>query len=215
MLHYKAACAAGVSIKDSLVLETYSEYIHLFLSKKGLSNRPCPGEHHFVSAYLVPKLFSINQRIPDYINPDGTKGIIGDVVYYKDHEHQFGIEVKLGIIRLTKGEFNEWIVNTDETKWPHTFIGIGTKGIAMCSWKEFRNAYIKSVREKDPKWKPETLTDGYGPMKSVNVLLSILPLSKCHLLGVDVEDYKRKESIFLEALEREVTAKKTVLPTID
>ena len=59
------------------MLETYSEYIHLFLSKKGLSNRPCPGEHHFVSAYLVPKLFSINQRIPDYINPDGTKGILG------------------------------------------------------------------------------------------------------------------------------------------
>ena len=73
-------------------------------NKKELANRPCPGEHHFVSAYLVPKLFSINQRIPDYINPDGTKGIIGDIVYYQDHEHQFGIEVKFHIASRSNAE---------------------------------------------------------------------------------------------------------------
>ncbi len=82
--------------------------------------------------------FQLNQRVPDYINPDGTKGIIGDIVYYKDHEHQFGIEAKLGNIRLTKGEFNEWVVNTDTARWPHAFIGIGTLGIGLCSWAEFR-----------------------------------------------------------------------------
>ncbi|MBK9595448.1 MAG: hypothetical protein IPO57_08850 [Rhodocyclales bacterium] len=101
------------------MLNTYSEYIDRYLSKSGLSKRPCPGEHHFVSAYLVPRLFKLNQRVPDYINPDGTKGIIGDIVYYKDHEHQFGIEAKLSTIRLTRGEFNEWVVTTDPSRWPH------------------------------------------------------------------------------------------------
>ena len=140
-----------------------------------LANRPCPGEHHFVSAYLLPRLFSLNKRIPDYINPDGTKSIIGDVVYYKDHEHQFSIEAKLGTIRLTKSEFNEWIVSSDQSCWPHAFIAIGTKGIGFCSWEDFRTTYISSVREKNPTWSPAIIDGGYGPQKSVNLLLSKLP----------------------------------------
>ena len=186
------------------MLNTYSEYIDLFLSKKGLKHRPCPGEHHFVSAYLVPKLFSINRRVPDYINPDGTKGIIGDIVYYQDHEHHFGIEVKLGTVRLTKGEFNAWIVNTDTDKWPHLFIGIGTNGIALCSWGEFRDSYISSIQEKDPNWEPVILTDGYGPMKSMNVLLLKLPQNKCHFLGRTVEEANHREEVFMESLKYEI-----------
>ena len=186
------------------MLKTYSEYINLFLSKKGLKDRPCPGEHHFVSAYLVPRLFSINQRVPDYINPDGTKGIIGDIVYYKDHKHQFGIEAKLGTIRLTKGEFNAWIFNMDPTRWPHTFIAIGTDGIALCSWRDFRSAYISSIQEKDPSWEPVPLSKGYGPMKSVNVFLSKLSKEKCHLVGKTDSEAEQLENLFMEALRSEV-----------
>ncbi len=193
-----------LAVKGNSVLNSYSEYIDHYLSKSGLGNRPCPGEHHFVSAYLVPRLFELNERIPDYINPDGTKGIIGDVVYYKDHEHQFGIEAKLGTIRLTKGEFNNWIVNEDHTLWPHTFIGIGISGVGLCSWSEFRDAYISSVVEKDKNWIPQLLGKGYGPMKSVDKLFSKLPDGKYFPKGNDENECLELEASFIDALGREV-----------
>ena len=186
------------------MLNTYSEYIDRYLSKSGLSKRPCPGEHHFVSAYLVPRLFKLNQRVPDYINPDGTKGIIGDIVYYKDHEHQFGIEAKLGTIRLTKGEFNEWVVNSDHSRWPHTFIGIGTTGIGLCSWVEFRAAYISAVAENNNGWVPNLLSEGYGPMKSVNTLLPKLPNGKFFRKGANPKESVDLEATFIEALRKEI-----------
>lgn len=185
------------------MLNTYSEYIDRYLSKSGLRERPCPGEHHFVSAYLVPRLFKLNQRVPDYINPDGTKGIIGDIVYYKAHEHQFGIEVKLGTIRLTKGEFNEWVVNTDSSRWPRTFIGIGTTGIGLCSWAEFRAAYISAVAGNND-WVPSSLSEGYGPMKSVNMLLLKLPNGKFFRKGANPKESADLEAAFIEALGKEI-----------
>ncbi len=183
------------------MLNTYTEYIDLYLNKSGLSNRPCPGEHHFVSVYLVPRLFGLNQRVPDYINPDGTKGIIGDVVYYKDQEHPFGIEVKLGTIRLTKGEFNEWIVNEDTSRWPQTFVGIATDGIAVCSWLDFRTAYIESVKEKDNSWSPTHITEGYGPMKSVNLIFAKLGNDKFFRKAENFEQAKILEKSFIESLK--------------
>ena len=195
------------------MLNTYSEYIDRYLSTSGLSKRPCPGEHHFVSAYLVPRLFALNQRVPDYINPDGTKGIIGDIVYYKDHEHQFGIEAKLGTVRLTKGEFNNWIVNEDSSLWPHTFIAIGTTGMCLCSWAEFRAAYIASVVEKSKSWTPRPINKGYGPMKSVNTLLLKLPAGKVFRKGASVAEYAELETAFIQALGRELTANNCLKPT--
>lgn len=186
------------------MLNTYSEYIDRYLSKSGLSKRPCPGEHHFVSAYLVPRLFKLNQRVPDYINPDGMKGIIGDIVYYKDHEHQFGIEAKLDTVRLTKGEFNEWVVNTDPSRWPHTFIGIGTSGIGLCSWAEFRAAYISAVVENNKNWVPSSLSKGYGPMKSVNTLLPKLPDGKFFRKAATKKESDDLEASFTEALKKEI-----------
>ena len=186
------------------MLNTYSEYIDRYLSKSGLSNRPCPGEHHFVSAYLIPRLYKLNQRVPDYINPDGTKGIIGDIVYYKDHEHQFGIEAKLETIRLTKGEFNEWVVNTNSARWPHTFIGIGTTGIGLCSWTEFRTAYISAVTENKKGWIPSSISEGYGPMKSVNSLFPTLPTGKFFRKGASPKESAELEDSFIQALEKEI-----------
>jgi hypothetical protein len=132
----------------------------------GLNGATSPGEHHFVSAYLIPKLFAINGIVPDYINPDGTKEIIGDVVYFIDGVHNFGIEVKFQTIRLTKNEFNSWIVNEDTSDHPELFIGIGTEGVIILSWHEFRNAYIKSAGITNL----EPIIKGYGPQKSVNTL---------------------------------------------
>lgn len=153
------------------MIATYSEYLRRFLLPECLDGHPCPGEHHFVCVYLIPLLFEINRRVPDYINPDGTKGIIGDVTYYEDGEHQFGIEVKLGTVRLTKGEFNAWIVEENESLWPHLYVGIGLTGISVCSWRDFRSAYISAVREKHGEaWKPKQLDSGYGPTKNVDVL---------------------------------------------
>jgi hypothetical protein len=186
------------------VLRTYSEYIDLYLSKSGLSIRPCPGEHHFVSAYLIPRLFELNQRVPDYINPDGTKGIIGDIVYYRDHEHEFAIEAKLGTVRLTKGEFNEWIVNTDTSLWPHMFIGVGKTGIGLCSWAEFRKAYIAAVKEKDKDWIPSLIAEGYGPMKSVNKIFPKLPPGKFFRKGANLEESAKLEEALIEAMKNEI-----------
>ena len=88
------------------MISTYTNYIDRYMINSGLNGATSPGEHHFVSAYLIPKLFAINGIVPDYINPDGTKKIIGDVVYFRDGAHHFGIEVKFQTIRLTKNEFN-------------------------------------------------------------------------------------------------------------
>lgn len=186
------------------MINTYSDYIKLYLHKSGLGDRPCPGEHHFVSAYLIPRLYGINQRVPDYINPDGTKGIVGDVVYYKDNEHHFGIEAKLNVIRLTKGEFNNWIVNTDGQQWPDTFIGIGTSGIGICSWAEFRLAYIAAVGRTDAGWTPRVISRGYGPMKSVNKLFSELSYGKFYRLGASEKETIQLEESFMEALRTEI-----------
>ncbi|HEY8009711.1 MAG TPA: hypothetical protein VIE67_01780 [Rudaea sp.] len=186
------------------MLKTYSEYIDSYLSTSGLNERPCPGEHHFVSAYLVPRLFKLNQRIPDYINPDGTKGVIGDIVYYKDHKHQFGIEAKLGTIRLTKGEFNDWVVREDSSRWPRTFIGISTTGVGLCPWAEFREAYVASIKEKSKKWTLDLIAEGYGPTKSIDLLFDKLPTGRVFRKGTTLEQSERLEASFIKALKSEV-----------
>jgi|WetSurMetagenome_2_1015567.scaffolds.fasta_scaffold111283_1 hypothetical protein len=186
------------------MLKTYTDYIDRYLSKPGLGQRPCPGEHHFVSSYLIPRLYALNQRVPDYINPDGMKGIIGDVVYYNDQEHQLGIEVKLKKIRLTKREFNAWVVAADSSRWPHTFIGIGTKGIGICSWSNFRQAYIESVQERDDGWQPVDIQKGYGPGKEVNVLLPKLGPDRHFNKGSSPEESMALELSFMSALKSEI-----------
>jgi len=116
-------------------------------------------------------MFVITGLLPDYINPDGTKSILGDVVYYKDGQHHFGVEVKLGTARLTKREMNEWIVSEDEALWPCVFVGVGSTGVAVSDWRSFRSAYLLAVRQKAPYWNPVKLDAGYGPQKAVDELV--------------------------------------------
>lgn len=111
------------------MIGTYSDYIDEFIKRPATEGRPIPGEHHFVSTYLLPRIFEIRGAVPEYINPDGTKAVIGDVVYYDNGSHQHGIEVKLGVIRLTSAEYNRWIVWGNTSARPETFVGIGEKGL--------------------------------------------------------------------------------------
>lgn len=135
-----------------------------------MGGKQCPGEHHFVSIFLVPLLYSINRIVPDYVNPDGTKKLIGDVIYFKDGAHHYGIEVKLGTVRLTREEFNGWIVAEVENKRPDVFIGVGMSGLLVLTWKEFRELYVGAVRAREPSWEPKRIESGYGPLKRVDVL---------------------------------------------
>ncbi|WP_143434317.1 hypothetical protein [Hydrogenophaga sp. H7] len=188
-----------------IMVPTYSEYIQRYVVRHKKGVRPPPGEHHFVAAYLVPKLFEISRRVPDYINPDGTKSIIGDVVYYQDEEHHLGLEVKLGTIRLTKREFNEWIVGGERARWPEVFVGVGKSGIAISSWLEFRVAYIKSVVTKDNDWVPREIGTGYGPQKSVDELMPHLG-EECRFKPAPQGQEQEYEARFLAVLRGHIEA---------
>jgi hypothetical protein len=147
------------------VIPTYSEYIHRFLPRRGK-----PGEHHFVAVYLLPKVMKIYDCVPDYVNPDGTKKIIGDIVYYKDGQHHFGIEAKLEEIRLTAAEFNNWILLTNSAKHPDVFVAIGTRGLILQTWSRFRAVYCGLKQELLPL--NPLPSKKYAPQLGVNALIN-------------------------------------------
>ena len=184
------------------MISSYCEYIDRYVRRKSKSAPPAPGEHHFVSAYLVPKLYAINGKVPDYINPDGTKAILGDVVYYQNGKHHFAIEVKLGTVRLTKREFNEWIVSTDSGNWPDLFIGVGRSGVSLATWGEFRGAYIAAIRTKVHGWAPLEISSGYGPMKGVDELPPHLPNGTWFQFATSATEASEREAKFTTALRR-------------
>src|SRR5258708_4886917 len=109
---------------------------------------------------------------PDYVNPDGTKKIIGDIVYYKDGQHHFGIEAKLKGIRLTAAEFNNWIYLSNSAKHPDVFVAVGTRGLILQAWSRFRAVYrglkqsLLPLNPLPPK--------RYAPQLGVNALISHL-----------------------------------------
>jgi len=180
------------------MIGSYTEYIERFMTDKGRGSLKAPGEHHFVAAYLLPRLLIVNQLVPDYINPDGRKEIAGDIVYFKNGDHHLGIEVKFGTIRLTKNEFNSWIVGEDSSEHPEVFIGIGTAGIIILSWHDFRKAYLASAHITVPK--PVTV---YGPQKSINVLFQVGQEEKGYLpKGRDESEAQEYEHKFLQLLQQ-------------
>jgi hypothetical protein len=187
------------------MVPTYSDYIRRYIHRKSTSSPPSPGEHHFVATYLLPKLYEINGLIPDYVNPDGMKSIIGDVVYYQDEQHHFGIEVKLGTVRLTRREFNDWIVSEDPTGWPSLFLGVGRKGIALSTWSDFRTSYTASVVAKNPGWVASVIRDGYGPMKGVDELAEYLGKSQWFAIA-EAAAATESELLFTTALRSRIEA---------
>ena len=131
------------------MIRGFNEYIDRYICKRELNGLKDPGEHHFVAVYLLPKLFALNGIVPDYVNPDGTKAIRGDIVYFRDDRHYLGLEAKLSTIRLTANEFNNWIVSPAYSNHPQVFIGVGTKGLVVQTWRRFRATYIKMIGPKN------------------------------------------------------------------
>ena len=116
---------------------TLSEY-----KKRYFDPKKCiPGEHHFVAVYLLSKF----RRIPDYVNPDGTKGVCGDIVFENgDGKKRFSIEVKIGKTSFcfSKNETNSWFV--DKTgPFPNYLIVLTKYYLFVIEWKKFSNLFIK------------------------------------------------------------------------
>jgi hypothetical protein len=186
------------------MLRSYSDYIRRYVrldSSLQLPHRP--GEHHFVATYLVPRLYSLGGAVPDFINPDGTKDIQGDIVYYIGGQHHFGIEVKFETVRLTKREFNRWVWARDSSKWPNVFIGVGRQGFAIATWTEFQTAYLSAVRERRGlRWSPKRISSGYGPQTRVDGLSKFLPPGTWFPFWDEGTQARRSEAALCRALGR-------------
>jgi len=187
------------------MISTYSEYIERYVLRSGRS-APLPGEHHFVAAYLVPRLFTVYDVVPDYINPDGTKSVTGDVVYRHGSADQVSIEVKLETIRLTKNEFNSGIVHSVASKRPSLFLGVGSKGLVLTTWANFSEMYVSSVRQSRPAWIPAEIESGYGPQKQVDAVFNLFADAHRFPCKSDQRAAKREEDRFMTALASRLSA---------
>src|SRR5262245_38664599 len=101
-----------------MTISTYSDYIERFIHAEPPPRQRHPGEHHFVSTYLLPRLDRITRRTPYYVNPDGMKRVPGDVIYYSHDHLSLSVEVKYDVIRLTTNEFNRGICDHIRKHWP-------------------------------------------------------------------------------------------------
>lgn len=182
------------------MIPTYSHYIRAFVARKGALEGHRPGEHHFVATYLVPRLFAIHPAVPDYVNPDGMKAVQGDIVYFARGRHHFGIEIKYEQVRLTAREYNNWIVQQDQSKWPDVFIGICPDGLVVSDWPSFRNAYIGRATRAKPNWRPLEIASGYGPMCSVNALRTELPAASWFAVKPEARQALDAEDALLSSL---------------
>ena len=149
------------------MIKTYSDYIEKYI----INAEPVPGEHHFVALYLIPLLYKLFKCVPDYANPDGTKGIPGDVVF-NSFKRNLKIEVKFDKIRLTKNEYNNWIKDYRSDKCPNIFIGISQAGNSILPWWKFRNFYIEIADLKDKPLELNLESREYGPIRSINKFIA-------------------------------------------
>ena len=156
---------------NQITLKDYTNNFYSDFEKKDL---PLPGEHHFVSVFLLPLLYKVTQNTPDYVNPDGTKDLPGDIIYNFNKEEALSIEVKYQVIRLTKKEYNDWIVKYTKENIPDLFIGFGSRGMLVCNWEEFVELYKESIGVSKKNDDLSTIKSGYGPTKSMNVLIDFL-----------------------------------------
>ena len=89
-------------------------------------------------------------RHPDYVNPDGTKELPGDIIYCDERgNYKFSIEVKYCNINFTKREYENWIENKSSEK-PKYFIALGKEKIILCDWESFSKKY-KNIQETPVK----------------------------------------------------------------
>ena len=116
------------------MISTYHEYIERFIIAFKNQRLSFPGEHHFVAAYLAPKIYRLTGIVPSYINPDGTKRLGGDLLY---DIPPVSIEVKFQRIVFTKSQWGAWIERmTPRTvinprHCPTYFVGISSRFLVI------------------------------------------------------------------------------------
>jgi hypothetical protein len=167
-----------------------------------------PGEHHFCSVYLLNKF----NRIPDYINPDGTKGVAGDIVFcrrsgptitsqrvkvvnkklakdYKLNKHaEFSIEVKYGKIKFTKDQYNTWFVDKQEK--PDFLIALTDNYLFIIEWNLFEAIYSSKNYPEGNK-----SISGYSKIISENDLVLFKSLRKdIHYFSLNSSSEKKLEN---------------------
>ena len=83
-------------------------------------------------------------------------------------------------------------------------MGIGKKGIAVCSWQDFVHGYKESITKPSNKrqaWPTEKKKSGeYGPMKEVDVLLDDLPSEYVFRYVSDEKEAIELDSVFCAKL---------------
>lgn len=174
------------------MIPTYSDYIENYILHPP---EGCPGEHHFVATYLLPRLSRIRNSVPDFVNPDGMKRRIGDIIYYNNREPELAIEVKFQYVKLTTAQYNTWIVDTDRNQYPDVFIGIGSQGMCLLSWVDFRSQYLlmKEIQ------RPQRIEDGYGSQLAVNSIVTRLSPNQFDL-QITTQSKQQYETIFFDRL---------------
>lgn len=140
--------------REELTIQCYRGRFHSALTS------PTPGEHHFCSIYLLNKF----NRLPDYINPDGTKCVTGDIVFCQrsgpaistqktsiknkklaletyglNNSSKFSIEVKYEKIKFTKEQYNTWFV--EDSLKPDFLIALTNNYLFIIEWNLFANIY--------------------------------------------------------------------------
>lgn len=136
------------------------------MSRKGI---PIPGEHHFVSVYLIPKIHAITGLVPEYVNPDGTKNITGDLIY---SDGSVCFEVKYKYLRFTRTQYYDWIRNESGKKCPNYLIGLSGKGLLVQEWDGFVNCFSSSIWERDKIDFRFHDVDNYSPSISIDKYVS-------------------------------------------
>ncbi len=167
-----------------------------------------PGEHHFCSVYLLNKF----NRIPDFINPDGTKGVTGDIVFckrrgptitsqkikidnkklakdYKLKRHaEFSIEVKYKKIKFTKEQYNTWFV-TEQDK-PDFLIALTDNYLFIIEWNLFEDIYSAQIYPTGHK-----SISGYSKIISENDLVLSKSLREdIHYFSLNSSSEKKLEN---------------------
>ncbi len=126
---------------------TLSKYKKLYFDPK----KCIPGEHHFVAVYLLSKF----QRIPDYVNPDGTKGSLsGDIGFGNS---TFSIEVKLGkknsmsSISFTASQYEKWFMKSEDKGIPNYLIVLIADSFFIINFplfvEKYKGRYKSEIKE--------------------------------------------------------------------
>ena len=141
--------------------------------------------------------------IPEYINPDGTKDVIGDLFY---KEKDVSIEIKYMKIKFTEKQINNWIKGNDKTIHPKYIIGINENRLFLQNFEEFRKNYICILEDILKKQKKivsnieEYTCKDYSPQINVDKYVKDC---KNKLTNTTLEAFKRddgREKIFEKAI---------------